>query len=698
MSYFTRVFSCLVLTASLSTLSNAAGFVSARMFSVAGLSLAGVTADFNHDGHLDIATADSLGFVSVLLGKGDGTFGPAAEYAVGTSPVAIAAGDINGDGIPDLVTASEFVGEAVLLNKGDGTFTVTQLGRIGTQPDGVALGDVNADGKTDLLIADYGVAGCDPGSVLLLLGNGDGTFQNSKSFSVGAVNPQAIAAADLNRDGKLDVVTGNDVTLGPVFGNSVLLGNGDGTFQTFKSANSGGSSATATVADINGDGILDLVDGGFIVVSTLLGNGDGTFQSAKNYAVPGGFSPRVADVDNDGIPDLITGGNGVGVLRGRGDGTFQNAIVWGIGSEMVVAADFNEDGKFDLAAAARKSVNVALGNGHGAFRAAHEYALSSLPTGITTGDFNNDGKADMAIIKTNIGGSLAVLLGNGNGTFKAPLTGSFGLFEAVLSADFNGDSKLDLAMSGGGTVQILLGKGDGTFTTGQRSSIPGDARSEVSGDFNHDGKLDLAVATEGPTIAVLLGNGDGTFQKAATYMGANESQSIVASDFNRDGNLDLAVVNPFHNSLNVFLGNGDGTFQSPSTVPITAPVHMEAADLNNDGKSDLFVTGASGSLLLGNGDGTFQAPVQVINADGPVRAIDVNRDGKLDLVISDEVATLLTLLVGKGDSTFKAPSFFYAGLINGFFASADFNGDNYPDLGVIDTISDAFVLLNTARP
>src|SRR5437764_15147377 len=140
----------------------------------------------------------------------------------------------------DLVTASEFSGINLLLNDGDGVFTVSSLGSIGVQPDGVAFGDVNSDGKLDLLIADYGVAGCDPGAVLLLLGNGDGTFQNSKSVSVGLVNPQAVAVGDINQDGKLDVVTGNDDTLGPVFGNSVLLGNGDGTFQNFKSANNGG--------------------------------------------------------------------------------------------------------------------------------------------------------------------------------------------------------------------------------------------------------------------------------------------------------------------------------------------------------------------------------------------------------------------------------------------------------------------------
>ena len=678
--------------------SHGAGFVDAKMFTVAGLSVAAVSADLNNDGHLDIATADNLGFVSVLLGNGNGTFKPVTKYPVSTEPVAIAAGDVNGDGFLDLVTASEFVGIHLLLNNGNGTFTVKNLGRIGTQPDGVALADVNGDGKIDLLIADFGVAGCDPGSVLLLLGNGDGTFQTSKSLSAGMVNPQAVAVADLNRDGKLDIVTGNGTSVGAVFGNSILLGNGDGTFQSFIAAFNGGSSTTATVADLNGDGIPDLVDGGFIAVSTLLGNGDGTFQPAKNYSVPGASTSAVADVDGDGIVDLVTGGNGVSVLRGRGDGTFQKAIVWGVGSEISIVGDFNEDGKLDLAAAARTSINVALGNGHGAFRAPHEYALGSAPSNVATGDFNNDGKPDIAVIKTTIGGSLAVLLGNGNGTFKTPITANFGFFDAVLAADLNGDSKLDLVLSGGASVQVLIGKGDGTFTKGQTVSVPGTAQSEVLGDFNHDGKLDLAVPSEGKTISVLLGNGDGTFQKAVNYSGTTGSQSIVAADFNRDGNLDLAVVNPFQNTINVFLGNADGTFQVPTTLSFTSPVYLEAADLNNDGNPDLFVTGASGSLLLGNGDGTFQAPMTVVNADGPVHAIDINRDGKLDLVISDENSTSVILLVATGGGSFKAPSLFYGGLINSYFASADFNGDLYPDLAVIDAINDVYVLLNTATP
>jgi len=698
MRFYNLVVCSVLFTVLFSNFSHAAGFISPKMFTVAGLSVAGVTADFNNDGHLDIATADTLGFVSVLLGKGNGTFSPVSKYPVSTEPFAIAAGDVNGDGFLDLVTASEFVGIHLLLNNGDGTFTVKNLGRIGVQPDGVAFGDVNKDGKLDLLIADFGISGEGAGSVLLLLGNGDGTFQTSKSISVGSVNPQAVAVADLNRDGKLDVVTGNGTSLGPIFGNSILLGNGDGTFQPFKQANNGGSSTTATVADLNGDGILDLVDGGFIAAATLLGNGDGTFQPAKNYAVPGALASAVADLDVDGIADLITGGNGVSVLRGRGDGTFQNPVVWGVGSEIALVADFNEDGKLDLDSAARTTINVALGNGHGAFSAPHEYALGSAPSNVATGDFNNDGKPDIAVTKTNIGGSVAVLLGNGNGTFKPPLTASFGFFDDVVAADLNGDSKLDLVLSGGATVQVLIGKGDGTFTKGQTSSVPGTAESEVLGDFNHDGKTDLAVTSEGKTISVLLGNGDGTFQKAVNYSGPTGAQSIVEADFNRDGNLDLAIVNPFQNTINVFLGNADGTFQTPTTLTFNSPVYLEAADFNNDGKPDLFVTGASGSILLGNGDGTFQSAVNVITADGPVHAIDVNRDGKLDLVISDLTSTDVILLVGNGDGTFKTPSLFYGGLINSFFASADFNGDLFPDLAVVDAINDVYVLLNTATP
>src|SRR5581483_11793382 len=278
-------------------------------------------------------------------------------------------------------------------------------------------------------------------------------------------------------------------------------------------------------------------------------------------------------------------------------------------------------------------------------------------------------------------------LGNGNGTFRKPLTTSLGNYVRVISADFNSDSKLDLALSAGAVVQILLGNGDGTFTKGQAAKIAGTGRSEVAADFNHDGRLDIAAANEETgNISVLIGNGDGTFQNAVNYAAGQFPESIVTADFNRDGKLDLAVANPFQNTVSLLLGNGDGTFQARLTTPFNGPSSLAAADFNGDGNKDLFVTGSDGELLLGNGDGTFQPGVSVLLADGPVKAVDVNRDGKVDLVISDLAYTnLVTLLVGNGDGTFQAPTTYFTGIFNSYFAVADFNGDKFPDLGVIDT-------------
>jgi hypothetical protein len=687
----------------LPTFASGAGFISSRIFPSGGVPLAAVSADFNNDGHPDIATADNGGTVSVLLGTGNG-FGPSTQYAIPGGASALAAGDLNGDGNLDLAVAGYFSGVTILLGNGNGTFTVSSnFDPLFSLPVGVALGDVNGDGKLDLLVADNGVAGCDPGAAIVVLGNGDGTFLPATSYSVGLANPQSISVGDLNKDGKLDLVTANDSSFGPVISLSVLLGNGDGTFQSVMKINAGTSPDWVEIADLNGDTIPDLVVANLYgnSASTLFGNGNGTFQAPTSYQVSGSATTlTLADLDNDGIPDLlVVGSSGVNILKGKAGGTFGTAVLWSVGNRFVAAGNFTGSAALDVVAGGQNSVNLAAGNGTGRVRAARGYSLGSLPDDITVGDYNGDGKADMAVIKQNIGGSLAIFLGNGNGTFQKPLTTSLGNYIRVISADFNGDSKLDLALSAGAVVQILLGNGDGTFTKGQAAKVASTARSEVAADFNHDGHPDIAAANEDTSnISVLIGNGDGTFQNAVNYAAGQFPESVVTADFNRDGKLDLAVANPFQNTVSLLLGNGDGTFQSRLTTPFNGPSYLAAADFNGDGNKDLFVTGSDGELLLGNGDGTFQPGVSVLLADGPVKAVDINRDGKIDLVISDLAYTnLVTLLVGNGHGTFQAPTTYFAGIFNSYFAVADFNGDRFPDLGVIDTSTDVFVLLNAGQ-
>jgi hypothetical protein len=252
-----------------------------------------------------------------------------------------------------------------------------------------------------------------------------------------------------------------------------------------------------------------------------------------------------------------------------------------------------------------------LGNGDGTFQAAIEYAAGSNPDAIAAGDFNGDGKLDLAVANFS-GDNVTILLGKGDGAFGAPVefpTGSSP--DSIAIGDFNHDGHLDLAVSnyGSNNVSVLLGKGDGTFQIAKNFAVGASPDSVASGDFNADGNLDLAVASEGTSyggsgyVSVLLGNGDGTFKPAVNYGSPGSYFDAVAvGDFNGDGKLDLAVANYDICNLSLMLGNGDGTFGPAATYAAGSNPYMVAVgDFNGDGTPDLAVANGSGdnvSVLL----------------------------------------------------------------------------------------------------
>jgi len=330
------------------------------------------TGDFNRDGKLDLAVVNSGGNnVSVLLGNGDGTFQSHVDYPTGTQPSSVAIGDFNGDGKLDLAVANENcpsspcgVGSlSILLGNGDGTFQpAVDYATGGPAPYSVVVGDFNQDGKLDLAVANSGPP--TPSDVSVLLGNGDGTFQPAVSYSAGEV-PAALAVGDFNRDGKLDLAV-VDFSCGTPCGRViVLLGNGDGTFQSPVSYDAGAQPISVAVGDFNGDGKLDLVvaNNSSSNVSVLLGNGDGTFKAPVNYSVPGdAVSVAVGDFNGDGIPDLVVADNNISLLLGNGDGTFRAAVNYPAGSSpnSEAVGDFNGDGRLDLAVADSGSTTVSV--------------------------------------------------------------------------------------------------------------------------------------------------------------------------------------------------------------------------------------------------------------------------------------------------------------------------------------------------
>ncbi len=334
----------------------------------------------------------------------------------------------------------------------------------------------------------------------------------------------------------------------------------------------GGNPQYAETADFNRDGKLDLViaNYGTGMVQVLLGNGDGTFQSHQDYFAGGCAQiPIIGDFNGDGILDLaVPYCSGVAVLLGHGDGTFGPAVSYpvGTGSIQGITADFNGDGKLDLAIGGfGTGVSILLGNGDGTFQPYVNYPVpGGVQTGVIAGDFNRDGKLDLAVANWGAN-TVSILLGNGDGTFQAHVDYSTGTKPGVLSlADFNGDGKLDLAVPNqtAGSVSILLGNGDGTFRPHVDYLAPHSGGADVA-DFNQDGKLDVVVA--GPdAFDILLGNGDGTFQVPITFPSGNDPWNPLAADFNGDGRIDVANSNFGAGTVSVFLAQ---SVAEPSVRP-----------------------------------------------------------------------------------------------------------------------------------
>jgi hypothetical protein len=572
-------------------------FKASAKYTVGGFPMGAAVGDFKGDGNLDLAVADTidrygLGAVSILLGNGNGTFRNSQGYAAGADAYAVAVGDFNGDGRLDLAVADQNGGNgiqggavSVLLGDGKGSFGPAVVYPTGAGPRWVAVGDFNGDGKPDLITANN-MSGF---SVSVLLGAHTAplAFQPHQDYGVGT-SPSAVVMGNFTGSGHLDAVVA-DTGGGTV---SFLKGNGDGTFVARKDTVTGGASFVPmglAVGDFNGDGKLDVATTTTPLssVSIVLRRGDGTFGPYTEYVTGSSpFSVAVGDFNGDGIADLVTAneqGNSVSVLLGNGNGTFQPHQDYPVGGApfWVAVGDFNGDGKLDLVTANNtNSVSVLLGNGDGTFQPAVSYPAQIGPESVAVGDFNGDGKLDLAVAnscgsdpKCQSPGSVSILLGNGDGTFQLPTNYSTGYrSDSIVVGDFNGDGKLDLAVADqcgltmkcvNSTVSVLLGNGDGTFQP-QTQYLTGFApTSVVIGDFNGDGKPDLATANcesqncapiwGSGSVSILLGNGDGTFAPHVEYQTGAGTHAVAVGDFTGNGAADVAATNTGSGTISMLL-------------------------------------------------------------------------------------------------------------------------------------------------
>jgi hypothetical protein len=742
--------------------------------------------DFNGDGKLDLAVtnyADNT--MTVLLGDGKGNFTTtAAKPATGWEPQSIATADFNGDGIADLAVANGCGSDAtcksagsvtILLGKGDGTFTAASASpATDIDPYAIVAGDFNGDGKIDLAVANF--KGED---VTVLLGNGDGTFTATAKSPATGNGPYSIAFGDFNGDGIPDLVTANydDNTL------TVLLGDGAGKFTPMEATPLTGQYPVAVaVGDFNGDGWPDMAVANYYdsTMTVLLTASTATATAAVNGIAPLGAGNHLASATYAGDSNYAGSSSGTTALTGQATSTTTLAITsadtpvtsvaWGSAVTLTATVqaggaavtpgkvnfcdataahctDIHMVGTAQLTSAGTASIKLvpAAGihsykavfpgiTGGSTLRSASASGVASLTVSGTTqtttmiAESGNVGNYTLTATVTGAGvaaptGTVSFLdTSNGNALLatallgpgaaglnflnaSSPATGAVPWSTAV--GDFNGDGIPDLAVANNGsnTVTILLGNGDGTFSAASASPATGSSPwSIAAGDFNGDGIPDLAVANySSKTVTILLGNGDGTFRHAATSPAAGSAPvSIAEGDFNGDGNLDLAVANLSSNTVTILFGNGDGTFTTAAASPATgnSPNFVAVGDFNRDGILDLATTNAFSNtvtILLGNGDGTFKAasasPATGV-APESIAVGDFNGDGIPDLAVANFLGNTVTILLGNGDGTFRhAATSPAAGSAPVSIAVGDFNGDGILDLATANAFSNTVTVL-----
>ncbi len=465
-----------------------------------------------------------------------------------------------------------------------------------------------------------------------------------------------------------------------------------------------GTTQSLSTADVNVDGFPDIVDftGNFAFgISVRLGQADGSFGSQINRTTPtlamNSQSSVVGNFTNDSNPDAVMStSSGVYFFAGDGDGTFQSGVsISPSPIDALTAGDFNDDGKLDLAGVSTgppsAALVVLLGNGNGTFQAPVQTFPKEFPTHLAAGDLDGDGSSDL--VATGDGVLLQIYLSLGNGSFAPPSSVTAGGEQrAIRLVDLTGEGDLDVLLAQGNFVAVLKGNGDGTFEAANDYPAGTSPSAVAAGDFDGDGDLDVAAASgysyAPTTIRTLRNRGDGTFDSGPSYLGSVYTTSLEAADFGNDGKADLIVGSNADHFVSILRSNGDGTFQAVITTPTTeTPLRLAAADFDEDGRTDVLVAfDSSIQVFLASGGGAFTSAGDpyFLSTIASLVTADFDGDGHADVAALMRYVNRIAVFLGHGDGTFADPTFVDLDAPNfpqgQSLAAGDFDGDGHADL------------------
>jgi hypothetical protein len=707
-----------------------------------------VAADLNNDSRPDIIVANyNTSQINIFLSYDNGTFSSPISYSTGTDtgPLSIAVGDFNNDTQLDIVVANNKTG-TVIVFLGDGVGRLLNRTTYSTGTSAqlyyVDVGDLNKDGRLDIVVANQL-----RGAIHIFYGVGDGTLSKIQTLQLdSSVEPVWVRIADFNNDDRLDIAVVNRLE-GSV---GLYLGYANKTFvyQILFSAGAGAGPNGAAIADLNGDGRIDIIVNIYYnrVFEVLLGYGNGAFVTTTRYSVGSLGRPSsstVADWNNDKRLDIIVNScdtNNILVFLGYGNGSFLTGPTYSTGSNSCplssAAGDFNKDGLLDIVTANSNTSTIGVFLGYtyinGIREATYSTGSTSHPRAIGFGRLtDDDGQLDVVLANYGLG-NVGLLQGYPNGSFTFRTTFSTGPLSfptSIVIDDVNNDSRQDIivANSALGNVGILYGYENGSFAgqkiySTERLTSP---QSVITADFNKDTRVDIAVVYSGSrSVSTMLKYDTAVFTKQSEYyLGAQfYPHSVAIGDFNNDGRSDFVTVNRGNQSISIFLGLPNGTFSVPTTYTAgtgSASYAVVVGHFNTDNYLDIVVSHYSISqisVFLGFGNGTFMSPLvtlimipdfedssssnsEIYQSGGASELVgmavgDFDKDNRSDLVVVFSAASGIAVFLGYNDGTFGNPIPYLTGTAAGsiYAAVGDFNNDTNLDIVVTNLASSNIII------